>query len=94
MAILPPTNGGRPPERFLAMLRFDEPLGLDRRHAARTRCGDGLPIHAVLHVAGQLTANFVIDHYEVAGDTNGDGTADFIINVFGAVGPAAGDFLL
>jgi VCBS repeat-containing protein len=45
-------------------------------------------------VAGQLTANFVVDHYEVAGDTNGDGTAEFVINVVGAAGPVSTDFLL
>jgi len=46
------------------------------------------------HAAGQLTANLDGDHYVVQGDVNGDGLADFAINVYASKGLVAGDFLL
>src|SRR5690242_21502202 len=33
-------------------LRLEPALGIDRRHAAVTRRGDGLPVAVVVHVAG------------------------------------------
>ncbi|CAN5231104.1 hypothetical protein BH11PSE2_BH11PSE2_17290 [soil metagenome] len=46
------------------------------------------------HVAGQLISVFVVDHYEVQGDVDGDGVADFAINVLSGVALAAQDFIL
>jgi len=44
--------------------------------------------------AGQLIATFDTDHYVVQGDVNGDGIADFAINVFSTTAPVSGDFIL
>ena len=51
-------------------------------------------VNAFTHVAGQLTSTFDSDHYVVQGDVNGDGAADFAINVFSSAALVAGDFLL
>lgn len=45
-------------------------------------------------VAGQLTSVYENDHYVVRGDTNGDGVADFAINVFSSKALVAADFIL
>jgi hypothetical protein len=45
-------------------------------------------------VAGQLTVTAEADHHVVQGDVNGDGFADFAINVFSLRGPTAADFVL
>lgn len=44
--------------------------------------------------AGQLVSQFTVDHYEVRGDMDGDGVADFAIDVFAGAPLVAGDFLL
>jgi Ca2+-binding RTX toxin-like protein len=49
---------------------------------------------AFTNTPGQLVISFDTDHYVVDGDVNGDGVADFALNVFSATPLAAGDFVL
>jgi VCBS repeat-containing protein len=51
-------------------------------------------VSALTQVAGQLTATFTVDHYLVQGDVNGDGVADFAINVYSSTALTSGDFIL
>jgi Ca2+-binding RTX toxin-like protein len=46
------------------------------------------------HVAGQLISVWDTNHYVVQGDVNGDGVADFAINVFSTTVLVSADFLL
>jgi len=46
------------------------------------------------HVAGQLISVLEGDHYAVQGDVNGDGVADFAINVYAAAPLVSADFIL
>ncbi|UTP40803.1 choice-of-anchor L domain-containing protein [Phenylobacterium sp. LH3H17] len=46
------------------------------------------------HKAGELVSLYSVDHYVVQGDVNGDGIADFAINVFADAPLVSGDFLL
>jgi Ca2+-binding RTX toxin-like protein len=46
------------------------------------------------HKAGQLMTHIVNGHYAVEGDVNGDGLADFTINVESATALKAADFIL
>jgi hypothetical protein len=45
-------------------------------------------------VAGQLVSQFTVDHYVVSGDVNGDGVADFALNVFSDAPLIASDSIL
>ncbi len=49
---------------------------------------------AFTHLAGQLVVQFEVDHYLVSGDVNGDGVADFGLNVFADTPLVASDFVL
>jgi Ca2+-binding RTX toxin-like protein len=51
-------------------------------------------VTAFTQKAGQLTVTFETDHYVVRGDVNGDGVADFAINVYSATPLTSGDFVL
>lgn len=51
-------------------------------------------VTAFTKAAGQLTVKLDGDHYVVQGDVNGDGAADFAINVFSSKALTAGDFVL
>jgi Ca2+-binding RTX toxin-like protein len=50
--------------------------------------------HAFTHVAGQLIYSGTHSGITIYGDTNGDGVADFSIDVAGVKGLVAGDFTL
>ena len=51
-------------------------------------------VSAFTHVAGQLISVVEADHYVVQGDINGDGLADFAINVFSSTALTSSDFIL
>jgi serralysin len=51
-------------------------------------------VTAFTHKAGQLISTFATDHYVVQGDVNGDGQADFAINVYSPTALKASDFVL
>ena len=50
-------------------------------------------VGAFTNKAGELISVLETDHYVVQGDLNGDGLADFAINVFSPTPLAASDFL-
>ncbi|WP_293679433.1 right-handed parallel beta-helix repeat-containing protein [uncultured Phenylobacterium sp.] len=51
-------------------------------------------VTAFTKAAGQLTISYQTDHYAVQGDVNGDGVADFAINVHTGKSLLASDFVL
>ena len=51
-------------------------------------------VAAFSHKAGELVSVYDTDHYVVQGDVNGDGVADFAINVYSPTSLVPGDFLL
>ena len=50
-------------------------------------------VAAFTHTAGQLTVVHDVDHYTVQGDVNGDGLADFAIDVYSQTPLVTTDFL-